>query len=84
MFAGKVTADLNLITQGGVKAHDNESNTVVSLQPALDVNARVRYFWSDRFSIFAEGTNLLNNKYPLYLHYQARGVQVTAGVSLSF
>jgi hypothetical protein len=84
MLAGKVMADLNLITQGGAKAYDNELNTVVSLQPSLDVNARVRYFWSKRFSLFAEGTNLLNRKYPLYLHYQARGLQVTAGASLSF
>jgi hypothetical protein len=76
--------DLNLITQGGAKAYDNELTTVVSLQPAIDVNARVRYFWSSRFSLFAEGSNLLNREYPLYLHYVSRGLQVTAGASFSF
>jgi hypothetical protein len=80
----QLMVDLNLITQGGAKAYDNELSTVVTLQPALDVNARLRYFWSKRFSLFAEGNNLLNRKYPLYLNYVSRGMQITAGASFSF
>jgi hypothetical protein len=83
-IAEKLMCDLNLVMQGGAKARDYESGTVVDLEAAVDLSARLRYLWSQRFSIFAEGANLLNKKYPLYLNYQVRGIQVTAGISLSF
>lgn len=82
--AGKLMINLNLITQGGMKAYDNELNSVVDLQAAVDVSAKLRYFFSKRFSIYVEGNNLLNRSYPLYLHYPVRGVQVSGGLSWSF
>jgi len=84
MIGGKMQTDVNVVAQGGMRAFDHVSLTVVELQPAIDVNLKLRYFWSSRFSIFADGTNLLNRKYPVYLNYDVRGLQVTAGASYCF
>jgi hypothetical protein len=80
----KMLITVSFISQGGAKAFDYETNRVVDIPAALDLNAKVRYFLSKPFSIFVEGNNLLNRKYPLYLHYPSRGVQVCAGASWSF
>lgn len=80
----KVLLTLNLISQGGAKAYDNERNTTVDLKPAVNLEAKVRYFISKPLSAYIEGTNLLNVNYQVYQFYQARGVQVSAGVSWSF
>jgi len=84
MIAGKLMTDASLVTQGGARAFDHTLNTVVELQPAVDVNLKLRYFWSKRLSLFADGSNLLNKKYPLYLNYPSRGLQVTVGASYCF
>jgi hypothetical protein len=83
-IAGKLMTDLNVVTQGGARAFDHSLLSVVKLQAAIDVNLKLRYFWSNRFSIFADGSNLLNRKYPMFLNYQVRGLQVTAGASYCF
>ena len=84
MIAGKLMTDVNFVTQGGARAFDYVTGGVVKLQPAIDLNLKLRYFWSKRFSIFADGSNLLNRMYPVYLNYQVRGLQVTAGASYCF
>src|SRR5205085_1028829 len=71
MIAGKLMADVNFVTQGGARAFDHTLNSVVELQAAVDVNLKVRYFWSKRLSLFVDGSNLLNRMYPLYLNYPA-------------
>lgn len=80
----KVLLTVNLVSQGGAKAYDNETNSVVTLKPAMNLDAKVRYFISKPFSVYVEGNNILNNKYFLYQYYQVRGVQVSAGLSWSF
>ncbi len=83
----KVLFDVNLIAQGGMKAKDYTSltsYTVVTLDAALDLNARLEYLLSDKFSIFVQGNNLLSNQYPVFMNYPVRGLQVTGGLTWSF
>jgi outer membrane cobalamin receptor len=80
----KVLLTANLIAQGGAKAYDNETNKVVTLKSALNLEGKVRYFISKPISVYVEVNNALNNKYPIYQFYQARGIMVSAGLSWSF
>ncbi len=83
----KILLGVNVIAQGGMKAKQYTSaNTykVVSLDPAFDLNARVEYILSDSFSFFLQGNNLTSNKYPLFLNYPVRGIQVLGGLTWRF
>jgi len=80
----KVLLTVNLLSQGGARAYDYQLNKVVTLKSALNLDAKLRYFISKPLSVYIEGNNILNSKYPIYQFYQARGVQVSAGLSWSF
>ncbi len=79
----KVLFNLDFIAQGGMKAMDESARTV-TLNPALDLNAKVDYFISRKVSTFVKLNNLLSSNYQLYLNYPVRGFQVMGGVSWSF
>jgi hypothetical protein len=83
----KVLFGVNLIAQGGMKAKDYSSPgtyTVVELDPAFDLNARLEYLVSPRFSVFVKGNNLTSNEYPVFLNYPVRGLQVLGGITWTF
>jgi hypothetical protein len=83
----KILLGVNVIAQGGMKAkqYTTATNyTVVSLDPAFDLNARGEYILSDSFSFFVQGNNLTSNKYPLFMNYPVRGIQVLAGLTWRF
>jgi len=86
----KMLLTVDLLSQGGAKAYDvieyqfSGAIKVVSLKSALNLNAKLRYFISKPLSVYVEANNALNNKYPIYYMYPARGIQVSAGVSWSF
>jgi hypothetical protein len=80
----KVLLDVNLIAQGGMKALDPVTDEVVDLDPAFDLNARVEYLLSPKFSIFAQFNNITSNEYPVFLNYPVRGFQFLGGVTWSF
>lgn len=80
----KVLLNVDLLSQGGAKAYDYETDKAVTLKSALNLNAKVRYFISKPVSVYVEVNNALNSKYPIYYNYQARGIQVSAGFSWSF
>ena len=83
-FFEKVSLQVNFSGLGGMKAWDQRNSKVVELDAALDLNVKARYFVSKPFSVFLEGSNLLNSDYPIYLYYPVRGLQVTGGLSWSF
>jgi len=74
----------DIMTQGGAKALNVESNTVVTLDAAFDLNLKLNYFVSPKFSVFVRGSNLLGNQYQLYLNYPVRGMQVLGGLTYVF
>ena len=58
--------------------------SVITLDPAFDVNLKMRYFISKEFSAFIQFNNMLSNNYPLYQSYPVRGFQALGGVNWSF
>jgi hypothetical protein len=83
----KLLLDVSLIAQGGMKAKDYTTAndyTVVEVNPAFDLNARIEYLVSQKFSVFVKGNNLTSNEYPVFLNYPVRGLQVTGGITWSF
>ncbi len=61
-----------------------EAGTVISLDPYLDINANLGYRFNDQLSIFAKGSNLLNNDYMQWTDFRVQGVQVLAGATYKF
>jgi hypothetical protein len=83
----KVLLDFNLIAQGGMKARTFDAlknEQVIELDPALDLNARIEYLVSDKFSVFAQFNNITSSNYPVFLNYPVRGFQVLGGLTWSF
>lgn len=80
----KFLINADLMTQGGAKAFNVDTDTVLTLDPAFDLNLRLNYFVSSQFSVFLKGSNLLANQYQLYLNYPVRGLQVLGGLTYVF
>jgi hypothetical protein len=80
----KILFDVSIIGQGGMKAFNPNTNAVVELDPALDLNVRTEYMISDKFSVFVQLNNITSNQYPLYLFYPVRGFQALGGITWSF
>jgi hypothetical protein len=80
----KILFDINLISQGGMKALILDTDETVTIDPAFDLNARVEYLLSERASIFAQFNNITSNEYQLFLNYPVRGFQALGGLTYSF
>lgn len=79
----KIYLSAGMNVQGGMKAAEPGTGTVRTLDTAVDINAKGRYFFSRQLSAFIQLDNVLSRQYPLYLGYPARGFQALAGVSWS-
>lgn len=77
-----ITANANFL--GGIQALNLQSSETTTLNPIIDLSARVDYSISPRFSVFGEGNNLLNQKNERYWNYRVRGIQGIAGLSFKF
>lgn len=80
----KILLKADLIMQGGMKALDPVTLETVKLDGAFDLNAKAEYLFSDSFSFFVQFNNITSNKYPLFLNYPVRGLQVLGGITWSF
>lgn len=80
----KIHLQAGFIAQGGMKAFDSVSGVVVTLEPAVDLSFRGRYFFSRQISAFIHLDNMFANSYPIYSHYPSRGFQALLGMSWSF
>lgn len=80
----KLLLSTGFVAQGGMKAFDNETTEVVTLDPGIDLNVKADYFVSKQVSVFLKFENILSSDYPVYLNYPVRGFQVLGGVSWSF
>jgi outer membrane receptor protein involved in Fe transport len=49
-----------------------------------DLNLRADFRISPKFSIFAQGNNLLGRRYERYLNYPVRGIQAIGGGTFTF
>lgn len=80
----KLTADVFVIS--GIEAVDFRDVMPVSssLDAAIDLNVKVDYILSDKYSVFVSVNNLMNNNYQLYNRYPTRGLLAIVGLSISF
>ena len=80
----KFTADFFVLS--GITAPDFRENPVLShkLEGAVDLNLKVDYLLSEKYSVFVSVNNLLNNNYQLYYRYPTRGLLAMVGLSVSF
>ncbi|WP_232834965.1 TonB-dependent receptor [Pleomorphovibrio marinus] len=74
----------NAHVMGGIPVLNLESGTTDVLNPIFDLQAKVDYSVSPRFSIFAIGNNLLNQSYQRFWNYPVRGIQGIGGVTFKF
>lgn len=77
-----ITANLNLL--GGIQALNLQSAETTTLNPVMDLAAKVDYAFTPRFSVFVEGNNLLNQKNERYWNYRVRGIQGIGGLTFKF
>lgn len=80
----KLLIDVMLLGQGGMKAFNDNTSEVVTLDPALDLNVKASYLLSKQASVFLRFDNVLASDYPIFLNYPVRGFQVMAGIGWSF
>lgn len=80
----KFLISADLMTQGGAKAYNVDNDSVLTLDPAFDLNLKLNYYVSSQFSIFIKGSNLLAKDYQLFLNYPVRGLQVLGGLTYVF
>ncbi|MBW8050652.1 MAG: TonB-dependent receptor [Cytophagales bacterium] len=60
------------------------SGEVKKLESILDLNLKVDYRFSDKFSTFVEVNNILSKSYQRYLYYPSKGINVIGGAAYSF
>jgi hypothetical protein len=93
-FTGSILATYNLNQKvyfnadfyyiGGLKGKNYVSGQEVALNGIADLNFKIDYLFSNRFSAFVEVNNILSQKYQRYLYYPVKGINVLAGLTYSF
>ena len=83
----KFTADLFILS--GIQALDLNSSgipedTTINLDAAVDLNLKVDYLLSEKYSVFVSVNNILNSNYQIYNRYPTRGLLAMLGLSVSF
>lgn len=80
---GKIVLSSDIIALGGIKAR-NETLETITLDPAFDLNFRIEYFVSEKFSVFVDLNNISGTNYEIFLNYPVRGFQAMGGITWSF
>jgi hypothetical protein len=80
----KLSADIFILS--GIQGVDRRfpAQQTVKLDPAADLNLKIDYKLSERYSAFVSVNNILNRNYELYYRYPTRGLLAIVGVSISF
>ena len=55
-----------------------------TLEGYFDANVHLGYHLNDQLSLFARGSNLVNNTYQRWANFRVQGLQVMAGLSYKF
>lgn len=61
-----------------------QTPTEIDLDGYFDINLGVDVYITERFSVFAKGTNLLNKNYERFYNYPVQGFQVFGGIGYRF
>jgi hypothetical protein len=82
-FKEKIIFNLNSYMLSGIPAL-LPNGTEKTLPTIVDLNVKVDYLFSKKFSAFLELNNILANKYQRYLYYPVKGINFLAGATYSF
>lgn len=84
-------AGINLFYVGERKDQQLNTNIVyitapgpITLDGYFDLNANVRFKYSERFTTFLKANNIMNNGYQKWLNYPVQGFQVMLGGNYKF
>jgi hypothetical protein len=82
----KVLIGADIFMLSGLEAVDRRTSPqqTVKLDAAIDLNLKIDYKLSERYSVFVSVNNLLNRNYELYYRYPTRGLLAIVGLSLNF
>ena len=78
VLSGSITA------MGGIKGINLQSGTIRDLDAIFDLNIKVDYLFSPRFSAFVMGKNMVSQNYERYMNYPAKSISVLGGITYSF
>lgn len=86
IFYKKIKLTTDLLIRSGIKSVDLRGVNPISstLEGAVDLNLKIDYFLSEKYSVFVSVDNLMNNNYQLYNKYPTRGLLAIVGISVSF
>ena len=80
----KITFNTDLYFIGGLKGYMLHNNQSFDLDNIIDLNLKIDYLFSDRFSAFLSFENILGQKYERFLNYPSRRMMVMAGIGYTF
>ncbi|SHM85937.1 TonB dependent receptor [Cyclobacterium lianum] len=80
----KWTIHANMHALGGIQAINLASDSQRKLSPILDLHLSVDYAFTEKFSAFLQGNNLLNQSYERFNYYPVRSIQVIGGIGFKF
>ncbi|SNS14263.1 hypothetical protein SAMN06295967_10440 [Belliella buryatensis] len=81
---GKLLIHANANLMGGIVAFNPGIEGTTVLPAILDLHIKADYKITDRFSVFAVGNNLLNQRNQRFLNYPVRGIQGIGGLTVKF
>jgi len=91
MITEKWFVGANMFYVGGRKDYQINTDVVytdvpgpITLDSYFDLNANVRFKYSERFTTFLKANNILNKGYQKWLNYPVQGFQVMVGANYKF
>ncbi|WP_254454494.1 TonB-dependent receptor [Flavobacterium sp. M31R6] len=91
MITEKWFAGINLFYVGERKDQQLNTDIVYVIAPGpitldgyFDLNANIRFKYSERFTTFLKANNIMNNGYQKWLNYPVQGFQVMLGANYKF
>lgn len=79
----KFTISTELFIIGKTYAIDSAGNNVI-MSTSIDLNLGMEYKISEQFSVFLNGTNLLDSNYLRFYNYPVQGLQIMGGIGWRF
>jgi hypothetical protein len=80
----KINFSAELYYLGGLRGYMLHNLSEFDMDDIVDINLKIDYLFSPRFSLFLSFENMLGNNYQRYLNYPSRGLLVMAGLTYSF
>lgn len=83
-FKNKIFLNSDIYYISGLFAKIPGGDKPKKLENIFDLNLKVDYRFSDKFSAFIELNNILSKSYQRYLYYPTKGINVIGGGAYSF